>query len=106
MVFNLNKTIGLPNIWGWKIQDLKDNRSSAYQIRLSIEKCLSKNPIQAKVYCEQIIDMINRGVARKLTENGMRSYNGPVHYISHHEVLKPESPSTPSRIEFNSSAKL
>ena len=50
--------------------------------------------------------MINRGVARKLTENGMRSYNGPVHYISHHEVLKPESPSTPSRIEFNSSAKL
>ena len=50
--------------------------------------------------------MINRGVARKLTENGMHSYNGPVHYISHHEVLKPESPSTPCHIEFNSSAKL
>ena len=85
--------------------DLKDNRSPAYQVLLSTEKRLSKNPIQAKVNCEQIIDMINREVARKLTENGMRSYNGPVHYISHHEVLKPESPSTPCHIEFNSPAK-
>ena len=29
----------------------------------------------------------------------------PVYYVSHHEVLKPESPSTPCRIIFNSSAK-
>ena len=34
----------------------------------------------------------------------MASHNGPVHYISHHEVLKPESKSTPVRIIFNSSA--
>ena len=49
--------------------------------------------------------MINREVAKKLTENEIRNYNGPVHYISHHEVLKPESPSTPCRIVFISSAK-
>ena len=31
-------------------------------------------------------------------------YGGPVHYISHHEVLKQDSVSTPCRIVFNASA--
>ena len=48
--------------------------------------------------------MHERDVARKLTEDEQKSYNGPVHYISHHEVLKPDSKSTPCRIVFNSSA--
>ena len=47
--------------------------------------------------------MVSRGVARKLTNEEMRSYEGPVHYLSHHEVLRPESKSTPIRIVFNSS---
>ena len=29
---------------------------------------------------------------------------GPVHYVHHHEVLKPDSSSTPLRIVYNSSA--
>ena len=31
-------------------------------------------------------------------------YQGPVHYIPHHAVLRPDKKSTPVRIVFNSSA--
>ena len=48
--------------------------------------------------------MIDRNVARKLSAEEMREYKGPVHYITHHSVLKPQSQSTPLRIVFNSSA--
>ena len=72
---------------------------------ISTEKRLLKNPQHAKVYDLQVKDMVARDVARKLSKEEMSSYKGPVHYISHHEVLKPDSKSTPVRIVFNSSAK-
>ena len=42
--------------------------------------------------------------SRKLSEKEINDYKGPVHYISHHAVLRPESTITPVRIVFNSSA--
>ena len=42
--------------------------------------------------------------ARKLSEQEMENYKGPVHYISHHAVVRPEKKSTPVRIVFNSSS--
>ena len=49
--------------------------------------------------------MVIRGAARKLTDTELQDYNGPIFYIAHHAVLKPNSDSTPCRIVFNSSAK-
>jgi hypothetical protein len=35
--------------------------------------------------------MVKRGAARKLESNELKNYKGPIHYVPHHEVLKPES---------------
>ncbi|XP_068675344.1 uncharacterized protein [Montipora foliosa] len=84
---------------------LPDNRRVAVATLISTEKRLLKNPQLAKIYDMQIKDMVARDVARKLSKEELNSYKGPIHYISHHEVLKPDSKSTPVRIVFNSSAK-
>ena len=54
-------------------------------------------------YNEQIHDMMKRSVACPISEWEMLYYPEAIHYIPHHEVLKPNSTSTPVRIVFNSS---
>ena len=44
------------------------------------------------------------GFSRKLWNEELETYNAPVHYVSDHEVLRPESKSTPLRIVVDSSA--
>lgn len=84
----------LPNNFGVSVMRLKGT-----------EKRLKKlGDEYTKAYCDQVHDMINRGVAKRLSKREIDEYTGPVHYISHHEVHKPGSTSTPARIVFNSSA--
>ncbi|XP_071519132.1 uncharacterized protein [Panulirus ornatus] len=69
------------------------------------ENTLAKRGVAyAKEYSDQISDMVERGVARKLTTEEIKDYKGPVHYIPHHEILRPDSKSTPIRRVFNYSA--
>ena len=49
-------------------------------------------------------EMCEMGFARKLTEDELTRYQGPAHYISHHEVIRPGNRSTSIRIVFNSSS--
>ena len=37
------------------------------------------------------------GFSRKLTDEEKKRHNGPVHYIGHHAVVRPEKKSTPVR---------
>lgn len=55
------------------------------------------------MYNEQIENMVDRGVSRKLSISKLLTYDGPVSYLSHHEVFKPEFITTQCRIVFNSS---
>ena len=86
-------------------RELPNNKHMVLKLLLRMEKILLKNPELAKVCQAQMTDMKNRKVCRKLTEGELSIYDGPVHYIAHHVVLKPESESTPCRLFFNVSAK-
>ena len=90
--------------WTRDPKNLPDNKLAAQAVLKSTERRLKKDPEYASVYQAQIQDMVNRDVARKITPEEAVSYDGPIHYISHHEVLKPDSKTTPCRIVFNSSA--
>ena len=70
----------------------------------STERRLMKNEQLSITYQQQIDDMIARKVARKLNHEEINQYSGPIHYISHNEVIS-DSVSTPCRLVFNSSAK-
>jgi len=62
-------------------------------------KRLSINKVHAETYNNQIQDTVNKNVAHKLSKDELQ-HQGPVFYLSHHEVNKPKSES----IVFNSSA--
>ena len=69
-----------------------------------LEKQLQKSESHAEIYQEQVEDMVLRGAARKLTKQEVEEYDGPIHYVSHHAVLKPRFESTPCWVICNLSA--
>ena len=91
--------------WKRSPNDLPNNYSQALAMLKSTERRLQKNAEHADMYTKQIDDMIERKVARKLSKSEIQEHSGPVFYVSHHEVMKPDSESTPCRIVFNSSLK-
>ena len=89
--------------WIRNADELPNNYVAAFGQLKSLERRLIKNGNE-QLYCEQVQDMLNRNVVRKLTADEIKNYNGPVHYIPHHGVIKESSTSTPLRIVFNSSS--
>ena len=89
--------------WTVDPNSLPDNYSAALATLKKTERTLTKDAIWARKYEEQIQDMIDRKVARKLRPEEIREWKGPVFYISHLAVHNPNSNSTPIRIVFNSS---
>ena len=63
-----------------------------------------KKPENAVSCNEQIQEMETMQFTRKLSPKELIDWKGPVHYISHQAVMRPEKKSTPVRIIFNSSA--
>jgi hypothetical protein len=48
------------------------------------------------LYDAQIKDMLDRKVAKKLDNQDIANYTGPVDHLPHHEVLKPSSKNNPT----------
>ena len=94
----------IPYPWKRDPKFLPDNRSQALKRLEGTERHLKLNLDQAKAYDEQMTEMVKLNFCRKLSEEEVKNYKGPVHYIPHHAVIRPEKKSTPVRIVFNSSS--
>ena len=92
--------------WIKEPSTLPENRYVAYATLKSTERRIKKNPLHEETYQRQIDDMLERRVAREVSGNELKSYKGPKFYISHHDVLRPDSHSTAMRIVFNSSTRV
>ena len=77
------------------------NRKNVVRVAEKVEQGLVKDGLHA-VYCDQIRQFLERGVAVKLSQEEMASWTGPAQYITHHAVLK-DSVTTPVRVVTNSS---
>ena len=85
---------------------LPNNYQAVLATLRNTEKTLAKRGEEwMEKYSDQIKDMEDRGVARKLTAKELSDWKGAKFYISHLAVENPKSSSTPVRIVFNSSQK-
>jgi hypothetical protein len=82
---------------------ITDNMQAMKRLEAT-ESRLERKPEHAKAYDTQIMEMNDLNFARQLEEKEINYYNGPIHYIAHHSVVKSQSKSTPIRIVFNSSS--
>ena len=84
------------------LSNLSDNRVQVVAIESKVESRLLKKGILEE-YNKEMRGYIERKVFVELEEDEMKSWDGPINYISHHDVLKPASISTKLRIVSNSS---
>ena len=94
----------IPYPWKADPKLLPDNRSQAFKKFEATECRLWKNLENAEAYEQQIRETEQMRFSRKLSEKELAEYKGPVHYIAHHEIPRPDKKSTPVWIVFNSSS--
>ena len=81
---------------------LRGTKDIAVKSMIATERTLQKRGL-GQVYQQQIVDMLERGVARKVPPDELAAYKGPVNYLPHLAALNPHSESTPVRICFDAS---
>ena len=60
---------------------LPKNDKAALQSLLSLEKMLKRDPEKAAEFCRQIDEMVERGAAGLLSEEEVRAWDGPYHFL-------------------------
>ncbi|XP_022777948.1 uncharacterized protein LOC111319437 [Stylophora pistillata] len=102
--FKVENQCMIPYPWRKDPKLLPDNKELAMKRLESTERRLKRNPEQGEAYCKQMEEMEIMKFARKLSKEEQDEYHGPLHYIPHHVILRPDKKSTPVRIVFNSSS--
>ncbi|XP_028412195.1 uncharacterized protein LOC114535018 [Dendronephthya gigantea] len=94
----------VPYQWKHDPAMLPNNKQQAVKRLEATERQLRKKPEYAKAYNHQMQEMEELGFSRRITQEEEQQYYGPVHYINHHAIIRPEKRSTPLRIVYNSSS--
>ncbi|KAK7889795.1 hypothetical protein WMY93_025355 [Mugilogobius chulae] len=91
--------------WKENPATMPNNKRAVEATFLRTERQLSKEPDWKSAYATQVHEMVNRRAAMKLPLEALKSWTGPVWYISHLIAPNPHSVSTPVRLVWNSSQK-
>ena len=84
---------------------LTDNKGQAIGYQRSVERKLIKKG-EIDQYNEELRSSLNKGYLKKLENDDLQEYKGPISYVGHHPVYKLESKTTPLRVVCNSSLKI
>ena len=82
----------------------KSNYGQAVAVQSNIEKRLVRDGL-VESYDKEMNKAISAGSVVELTEQDMKDWTGPVHYLTHFPVIKPSSVTTKLRIVANSKMK-
>ncbi|XP_046564868.1 uncharacterized protein LOC124273638 [Haliotis rubra] len=88
--------IGLP--WERDPSSLPNNYFLAEKRLCSLERSLQKDDAKAKMYNDAIHEYEQNAWAEKVDMSKSLCDQGPVYYLPHHGVYRPDKPSTPLRV--------
>ena len=97
------KSVKVSYPWNEDVFKLGDNLRQAVKVQGSIERRLIRDKAHLEAYNSEFKKFIDRGAISRITQQEMDEYSGPISYITHLPVHKPESATTPLRIVTNTS---
>ena len=100
-----SKRVSVSYPWTEDVTKLTDNLGQAIAFQSSVERKLLKDNTLKNAYNSELRKFLDRGAITKMSQEEIASYTGPVSYVSHHGVHKPDSTTTPLRIVTNTSLK-
>ena len=89
--------------WTEDIIKLTDNLNQVVRTQRGVENRLLKDSSLMEAYNCEIQKFIDRGAISKVSQHELDTYAGPVSYVTHHPVMKPDSLTTLLRVVTNSS---
>ena len=89
--------------WTEDVRKLTDNIGQAIAFQKSYERRLVRDKFLLDAYNKELRKAMDRGAIVKLSQEEIQNYTGPVSYVAHHGVHKPDSATTPLRSVTNTS---
>ena len=94
----------IPYPWKRDTKSLPDNRSLALKRLQGTERPEIPWLDSSLTLGEQMTEMVKMNFCRKLSEDKVKKYKGPVHYIPHHAVITPRKSTYASQDAFETCA--